>query len=243
MSENSEIFENNGADISAMILKGTVGMIPIAGGYVSEIVGNVIPNQRIDRIARYVELLNLKFENLSKDMVEKLCSSELFIDLIEESFIKASRAITTERMNYIINIVEYGMSNKDADINNSKYLLGLLSDLNDSEVIWLRYYNERTIIAKQNFQSKHVNILGRIQPVIGDSIDKKRLAAIQESYTEHLERLGLVERHIQMDLEMGVPKYNTFTNKPEVSYIEATLLGRMLLEYIGLIDLQPKHIR
>lgn len=241
MSKDNNIFENNGADISAMALKGVAGIIPVFGGFVGEIVGNLIPDQRIDRIAEYVELLNAKFENLPGGLIEKLRNNELFIDLIEESFIKTSRAITKERRLYIVNIVEHGMSDEEADINNSKYLLSLLSDLNDSEVIWLRYYHERTITDKQNFQLQHPNILGRVQPVIGDSIDKKRLAAIQESYTEHLERLSLVERHIRMDSKMGVPKYDTFTNKPEVSYTEATLLGRMLLEYIGLIDPQSKR--
>lgn len=241
MSKDENIFENSGADISAMIVKGAAGIIPGLGGFVGEIVTSLIPNQRIDRIANYVDLLNAKFRNLPNEIVEKLRNNELFIDLIEESFIKASRATTEERRHYIVNVVERGMSDIDVDINNAKYLLGLLSDLNDNEMVWLRYYHERTIVDKQNFRLTHPNILAPIQTVIGDSIDTKRSEAIQESYTEHLERLGLVKSHIQMNRELGVPKYDEFSNKPKISYTEATTLGRMLLEYVGLIDPQPKN--
>lgn len=238
MNKDINIFENNEADISAMVLKGAAGTIPIVGGLIGEIVGNVIPNQRIDRIAQYVALLNIKLENLPNDLIEELCNNELFIDLIEESFIKASRAITDDRRRYVVNVVEQGMSNRDANINNSKYLLNLLSDLNDNEVIWLRYYHGKTMGERQEFQLKHPNILGRLQPTLGSNIDERRQAAIQESYTEHLDRLGLVERHIQMDKKTGLPKYDNFTNKPRVRYTEATVLGRALLESIGLINPQ-----
>ena len=127
----------------------------------------------------------------------------------------------------------------------------MLSELNDIEVIWLRYYRERTIDEKQTFHSKHKNILDKEIVVLGSDVETRRKVALQESYTEHLERLGLIKHHLDMQKvasdnsglhqrrlssqDINVPNYDNF-GKLKVSYSETTVLGNMLLEYIGLIN-------
>lgn len=238
MSSDDNKLDSNKSDWAAVIAKGGLGAIPLAGSILAEIAGTLIPNQRLDRIAKYVVELNDQLEKIPDDLMEQLRNNEQFIDLIEESFIKASRATTQERRKYILNIVENGISSNDADINDAKYLLGLLSELNDNEVIWLRYFHERTIGRKSKFQMLHENILSPVRLVMGSSKEERQQGAVQESYKEHLERLGLIKHSIRMNEDLGVPKYNTSTNKPEVSYSEATTLGKMLLENIGLIQEQ-----
>jgi len=49
-----------GTDISAIIGKGLLGAIPFVGPMAAEIVGAVIPNQRIDRIESLLTLLESK---------------------------------------------------------------------------------------------------------------------------------------------------------------------------------------
>ena len=43
---------NTSIDIITSLAKGTVGAVPFVGSLVAEIVGNIIPNQRVDRIMR-----------------------------------------------------------------------------------------------------------------------------------------------------------------------------------------------
>lgn len=235
MGKDDSQLGNNRSDLVALVAKGSLGAIPFAGSFLAEIAGTLIPNQRLDRIAKFAAELNDRLEKVPEEIIERLRNNEYFIDLVEESFIRASRANSAERRGYIVNIVQNGISDKDADINNAKYLLGLLSELNDNEIIWLRYYHERTINDKQQFQMLHKNLLTPIQLVLGSSKEERQQGAIQESYKEHLERLGLIEHHIRMNKDLGVPEYDTFTNRPRVSYSETTTLGNLLLERIGLI--------
>ena len=53
-----ENLERNNQDLIAIVGKSIVGVIPIIGPLLSEIVGTVIPNQRIDRLIKYVNVLN-----------------------------------------------------------------------------------------------------------------------------------------------------------------------------------------
>lgn len=235
-SDDKVRLDNNKSDWAAVMAKGGLGSIPFAGSFLAEIAGALIPNQRLDRLVKYATELNSRLEKIPEELMDQLRNNEQFIDLVEESFVRASRASSEERRQYIVSIVQHGISNDEAIINNAKYLLGLLSELNDNEVIWLRYFHERTLHDKGQFRALHNNILAPVQVVLGSSKEERQKGAIQESYKEHLERLGLIKSHIKMNKDLGVPEYNTFTNKPEIRYSEATTLGNMLLENIGLIE-------
>jgi len=234
MSKPNNQLDNNKSDWAAIAAKASLGAIPIAGSFLAEIAGVLIPNQRIDRIAKFVNELNRQLENMPEEVIKRLRINEQFIDLVEESLIRASRASSEARRKYILNIVQNGISDDSADMNNAKYLLLLLSEINDNEVIWLRYYHERTINDKSQFRELHRNVLEPVQVYMGSSKEERRQGAIQDSYKEHLERLGLIKHNIRMNKDLGVPEYDTFTNKPKVSYSQTTTLGNMLLDSIGL---------
>lgn len=233
---NGNNLDNNKSDWAVIAAKASLGAVPVAGSFLAEIAGVLIPNQRIDRIATFVGHLNDRLENIPQELVEKLRDNDRFIDLVEEGFIRASRASSDERRSYILNIVQNGISDDEARINNAKYLLGLLSEINDNEVIWLRYYHERTLNDKSQFRSLHANILQPVQVVLGSSKEERQQGAVQDSYKEHLERLGLIKHNIRMNESLGVPEYDKFTKKPKVSHSQTTTLGAMLLENIGLIE-------
>jgi hypothetical protein len=235
MSKADDQLKNNKTDLVAAVAKGGLGAIPFAGGLLAEIAGTLIPNQRIDRIAKFVSELNDRLEAMSEEVIERLRNDEEFIDLIEESFIRASRANSDERRGYIVNIVQNGISDEDAGINNAKYLLGLLSELNDSEVIWLRYFHEATMKDKDRFRALHENVLKRVQVVVGSSEEVRRQGAVQASYKEHLERLGLIKHNIRMNRDRSGPEYDKITGQPKVSHSQITVLGDMLLSNIGLL--------
>jgi hypothetical protein len=237
-ARDSSKLNSNSVDWATVVAKGSAGAIPIAGGFLAEIVGSLIPNQRMDRIVEFLTALDNEFKRLPEDVVEKLRDNELFIDLVEESCIKASRAVSNERREYILNIIKNGISDNDASINNAKYLLGLLSELNDSEVIWLNYFYfcKQPISKREAFQKLHSNILAPVSRVLGSDKATIRQGAIQDSYKEHLERLGLIKHNIKINKDSNVPEYDRFSNKPKIYNSETTTLGDALLENIGLIN-------
>jgi hypothetical protein len=228
--------------------RASVSLVPFVGGALAEIVGQLIPGQRVDRIQKYAELLNERIEALPKEIIEELLKNDKLISLIEDSFYSASRATSEERREYIVSIAGSGLTNDEVKINDAKYLLNLLNELNDSEVIWLRYYHERTIGGKQKYAQLHPNILLKEVVTLGANIDVRRKGALQDSYTEHLERLGLIVHSLDMQKvvsnktnprgitapDVNVASYDNF-GKRRISSTQTTVLGDMLLAYIGLI--------
>jgi hypothetical protein len=65
MAENIDIsiIEENEVDILTTSFKGSAGMIPILGPYLAEIIGSLVPNQRIDRITTFLKLFYKKLKN------------------------------------------------------------------------------------------------------------------------------------------------------------------------------------
>ena len=226
---------NNKTDLLVSAAKSAVGVVPIAGSLLSELVGNLIPNQRIDRLTKYVKELDDKISKIPTEKINTLLNNDDFIDLIEEGFVQAARAITDERRQYIATIISTGITDETIQLNESKQLLKILSELNDIEIIWLRSYLFPTIDGDEEFIQKHKNILQPIQTYIGADNETMIKAAIQNSYKEHLKRLELIDHRININHTTKIPEFDTFTGKPKESYSTITTLGRLLLKQIGLI--------
>jgi hypothetical protein len=213
--------ENSSSDLNdkpidyiTSIVKGTLGMVPFAGSLLGELAGTVIPKQRLDRIAKFVVILESKLSNLEQDFVRSQLINENFSDLLEEGARQTTRSLSDERRNYIASLITNSLSDQDIEYIESKHLLRILSELNDIEVIWLRFYLEPTISGDEEFRDKHENILTPIMASISDSQSVLDKEALQESYKQHLSQLGLLRT-----------KRNDY---------EITPLGQLLLTQIGL---------
>ncbi|MDF0706982.1 hypothetical protein [Flagellimonas okinawensis] len=231
---NSNELNSNKSDLIASIAKSAVGAVPFAGSLLSELVSSVIPNQRIDRLTKYVKILEQKLSQIPAQDIEELKSKEEFIDLVEESFVQASRSISDERRGYIASILANGITNDSIDLEDSKFLLKLLQELNDVEIIWLRFFQVPTIGGDEEFRKKHENVLSAIRAYVGSDKETLQKVAVQSNYKKHLERLGLIKNHIRLDNETNMPKFDKISGQPEISYSDTTQLGTMLLEQIGM---------
>lgn len=204
--------ENNRTDLITSISKSVLGIIPILGSGLSELIGVLIPNQRIDRLTKYIKELEKKLDNLSSEKLKEFLKNEECIDLFEESFIQASRTLSDERRSQIASMVKNGLDETLIEYSTSKYMLKLLQELNDQEIIWLRYYLVQSPTDDKEFREKHKNILQQPEPFIGGEISLWEKKALTESFQNHLERLDLIRSK------------------------KITTLGKMLLTQIGLIN-------
>jgi hypothetical protein len=71
-------------DRASALTKGGIGMIPVAGPIIAELVGTLIPNQRFDRIEAYMRFLESRIDLLSTEQKEVIKTSPEHIDLFEE---------------------------------------------------------------------------------------------------------------------------------------------------------------
>jgi hypothetical protein len=233
--DNSNIsLQPSSTDYVASAAKAALGMVPFAGSLLAELAGTIIPNQRIDRIVKFAEKLNEKLSEIEEDFVRSQLTNENFTDLLEEGLRQAARSVTNERRDYIASLIARSLTDKDVEYIESKHLLRILGEINDIEVIWLRFYLVPTFGGDKIFRETHTKIL---EPVIATlvapqgTLDK---SALQESYKEHLTQLGLLEHKYQTDIQTRTPEFDSFTGGLKTAGYEISPLGRLLLRHIGL---------
>jgi len=227
--------ESNGNDIKASLAKSVLGAVPLVGPFLSEVVGTVIPNQRVDRLGKFIQEVDKRLSRFEESYLNELIQDDECVDLIEESFFSASRGVSDERREYIASMLENGLSEDRIGFAESKHLLKILNELNDIEILWLRFFHRPTIGGDEEFRKKHEDVFKHVVVYVGADEETIRKGALQESYKEHIERLGLVKAHVNFDRTSGLPEYDKFTGKPKVNYRDTSTLGNTLLEYIGLI--------
>lgn len=229
--------KNTKNNLVAKALRSLVGACPFAGQLLCEIIDEIIPNQKIDRLIKFVEILDQKLSKLSeKEFVQKEIKKEECTDFFEEGLRQASRALSSERREYIANIIANRLSSDDITYNESKHLLQILGELNDIEIIWLRYYFfPQTRGADKEFCEKHKDIFKIIYPIARGPQEHLDKVALQGSYKEHLARLGLLEHEYAQDIQTGMPEFDQFKGGLKSRGYGITLLGKLLSRKIGLV--------
>jgi len=216
--------------------KSVVGAVPMVGTLLGEIVSTIVPNQRIDRITKYLAELEERLETIEEELLATELKNEECVDLIEEGFVQASRAITDDRRVYIANVIANGISSSDIEYYETKFVLKIIQELNEQEVIWLRSYLCTTMGGDEEFREKYQNILEPTRAYAGSSDRDKEKAALQESYKQHLHRLNLIAPSYSVDHSSGLPEFDKISGQQSVSFWYLTALGRLVLKLIGLYD-------
>ena len=203
-------------DVVASVLKGYLSGLPILGPMIAEMIDDLIPNQRIDRIASLLKALESKIDPEEKEKIEARMLKEKSIDLMEDGFLQAVRALSEERIEHIASLLKNSLTDEDLEYSAYKRLLYLFDEINDIEVIILKAYSlygaEQT-----DFWEKHREVLIGEPLRFPTSPEKVDQNAIHKTYRSNLVRLNLLEVR---------------SEQPSQSY-EITSLGRLLLRSIN----------
>jgi len=221
---SSNELSNQPIDYVTSAVKGALSAVPFAGSLLAELAGTVIPNQRLDRITRFAETLESKLSNLEQDFIRSQLTNENFSDLLEEGAKQAAHSLSDERREYIANLITNSLSQEDIDYIESKHLLRILGELNDIEVIWLRFYLRPTVGGDEEFREKHGNILTPIMATQADPPSVVDKEALQNSYQEHLSRLGLLRPRYETDSRTHTPEFDRFTGGLKIRGYDITPL-------------------
>lgn len=184
--------DTNKNDVVASLLKGYLGGLPVLGPVIAEIIGSLIPNQRIDRIAALVKSMESKFDPEEKEKIEAKMLEEKSVDLMEDGFLQAARALSEERIDYIASLLKNSLTDENLEQSAYKRLLFLLGEINDIEVITLMGYSMHGV-ELQDFWEKHREVLIGTPlrfPASQEEVDQD---AIFKTYKANLVRLGLFE--------------------------------------------------
>ncbi|MBW7874480.1 MAG: hypothetical protein H3C47_00665 [Candidatus Cloacimonetes bacterium] len=221
----------NSTDKLVSSLKVLLGAVPVAGPLLAEIVTQIIPNQRIDRMNQYMELLSLRLDQLNISH-EVLKSKIAAIDLIEDSFYQAARASTKSRLKYIANLLANGLSNESITCEESRFVLKILEELSDLELIWLRFYQDEVMDSDHEFREKHSNVLKPVVTHLSSAEETIEKAAIQEGYKERLARMNLIRIRYKVDQKTGTTVIDPYSGAPKIQTRSLSPLGRLVLKMI-----------
>ncbi len=227
--------KSNKADYAVLIAKGAVGAIPYLGGIASEIIGTLIPNQRIDRIVRLLEKLDVRLGDLESERIRDKLRQPDVIDLIEDSFHQAARALSDERLAYLAALLAGGITDDAISYEETKRLLGILGEINDVEVIILAsHHTSRHPQRDPAFWQRHEAALAPRAPHSGSSEKEMDEAAIHNSYKQHLVQLQLLTPSFPSVRRGEVPEFDRATGMMKASSYDLTWLGRLLLRRIAM---------
>lgn len=224
--------QSDTSDYVTSAARAVLGTVPFVGSLLAELAGTVIPNQRIDRMVKFAQALEHRLSNLEEEFIHSQISNEQFTDLLEEGLRQSARSLTDERRDYIASVIANSLSSQDIEYIESKHLLRILGEINDIEVVWLRFYLDRSINNDNNFRERHQNLLQPLVTSMTSSQEEFDKEALQKSYKEHLTQLGLLKHLYKVDPKTKALKYNAFTGAPEVTNYDVTPLGKLLLRQI-----------
>lgn len=214
-------------------VKSILGAVPFAGSLLAEVAGSVIPEQRIERIARFAAALQDRIAHLEQQAVRSELKDEEFTELLEEALRQAARSTSEERREYLASAIANSLTRDAIKYSETKHLLRIMGELSDIEIIWLRYYQNPAIDGDHEFRSKHAAVLERKIACISCSQDELDQYALQQNYLKHLIDLGLVAPVIAKGRD-GQPEFDTFSGNFKISFYHTSPLGDLLLRTIGL---------
>lgn len=238
MAENIDIsiIEENEVDILTTSFKGSAGMIPILGPYFAEIIGSLVPNQRIDRITTFLKLFYKKFEeqNLQIEILKEKMKNEDFINLFDDISWLAAKSTSNDRKEYLASILINGLTDDKLDEIQKNIFLNLMSDLNDIEILIL-YSHTMASRIDEEFNKKHQETLTPPVAYIGASEDDINKSILFKTYKEKLVRLNLLNKNFKKLKKGELPEFDDKTGMIKSNGFEITSIGRLFLKYIGLL--------
>lgn len=235
MVQNHDELATQRTDYVASATKAALGLVPFAGSLLAEVAGTVIPNQRVDRLVKFAEVLEEKLRGLEQEFVRSQVNNENFTDLLEEGIRQAARSLSDERREHIASLIATSLSQEDIEYIEAKHLLRILGEINDIEVIWLKYHYDRQFAGfADDIRGKHVDILEPIVAGLGDLILQQK-RAIQISYSDHLAKLGLLDRLYNAGGITSALEFDA-SGSMKVRGYEVTRLGNILVRSI-----MPEH--
>lgn len=222
------------SDWIVALSKGAIGSIPFVGPLAAEVVGVLIPNQRLDRLERFLEKLEAQVGQFDdRDAVVNRFRDPQFVDLLEDGFYQAARSLSDERLEYIASLVAHGLSSDEVEHLHLKKMLSILNSLNDAEVLFLIMFGRITTNEQSAFIEQHRDVLYPKLVVMGSSEDEVEAGLMQSSFKQHLAEVGLTRPNFKTPRRGELPEFDEKTGMMKASGYTITQLGRMLLKYIG----------
>jgi hypothetical protein len=227
-----ERLDKNKLDTATALARGVVGAVPFLGPLLAEVIGVIIPQQRLDRVVDMLTRLDNRLQETEQRLGEIL-STEEQIDLLEEAMQQATRAINDTRRAHLANLLTSSLTKDDLDYIQKQRLFEMFDQLNDAEIIILQTYGLLRPESDE-FMKKHEDVLWVSPAIIGSAEVEIDREAVHKTFRENLATLGLLRRRFKRPRKGELPEFDERTGMMKSSGYELTSLGRVMLKYLNL---------
>lgn len=223
--------KTNHTDIITSALSATVGCIPVAGGFMSEIVQNVIPRQRQDRIVDFISNLGDELERLeiSVEELKEKFNNPKYSAFTWNCLRDFTNDVYEEKIEFYRNLCVNAITNDEKNLIHCERILKILSELDFYEIQYLRFYENPSIDIAEVKQDVIDKIgFDILKPVytMGMSEAQRDQETYKQITLNNLCNAGLLEKEVK--------SIGNFKNA-HISY-KITILGRLILRKIGVAN-------
>jgi hypothetical protein len=224
-----------GIDTLLGFTKAGLSIIPIAGPFIAEIIGNIIPNQRLERVTKYLETLKLKLDSLEgESIISQLNSNRNMLLLFEHTIKYSSETNSEDKYDYYSEFIIKALHDKTTEQIQKERVLNIISELNEIEIILLIYFSLRpTIGMKNTFIESKKDLLFPEPRTLNEPLESGYSYDFMQQYIENLERYKLLRRNIEVDRNTKNLKIDEISGDLKRSSPEITILGDLVVSFIG----------
>ncbi len=138
----SDSLDQDFCDRVALVTRIAASLVPFVGGSLAELVTEVIPRLRQERIVEYLRELEARLATLEREKVDRILEDPEKVDLIESGGHVAARATTSDRTKKIAEIVFRGLGAEETSRLRRKRLIGLFGEIDDDEFLILNAFGQ-----------------------------------------------------------------------------------------------------
>lgn len=192
-----EELETNRRDRLVSIAKVAASAVPLVGGIVSELMTEIIPELRFDRVVAYIRELDEELRRIDVNLqnLERNLRTEQGVDVFEEGLFQASMSVSPDRKRRLARLVARSLGGEEVEYEQARSLLNLYRNLTDPEIIWLLFYSMNPTIGRgphSDWVEQHPEVLKFISKELGAPQEQHERAAIQDLWKDNLKRYGLI---------------------------------------------------
>ena len=222
--------DNKAIDVIVSGASAAVGMVPLVGGFLSEIVQEVIPNQRQDRIVEFIKEINSKLQEMeyALNKLENNFKNYKYGAFTYKCLRNVVNEVYSEKIEYYRNICVSGLTGEEKELNRKERILNIFSDMDYFEILYLKVYYYLKWYNKEQVEKikKELGVIS-LKPdyIMNMSQESFKQETFKQITLNNLTKNGLLEQEIKNIGSHG---------KTRIDY-KITNLGELILKEINFV--------
>lgn len=235
MSDNGPAVDPTPRDRTLSAVQGLMGALPVIGSIVANLINQIIPEQRWERIGEYLRKLESRVAEVEAQTLASALREPRKMELFEDGAIQAVRALSSERLEYIAALVAHGLTSDERDAIEAKRLLKLLDQVDDDQIVILQSKLHRHI-GSDEFYERHQEVLEPVRAHMQSPREDLDRAAMYRLARRQLVDVGLLHQAFRKSTKGDLPEFDEKTGMIKSQGTKLNPLGRLLLRRIGLAE-------